>query len=275
MPRSIFSLGAAILGATIGLLASCGGDSQGSGGGDACPEGVVCGPGTGTGTATGTGTGTATGTGTGTGTQTGNEAWLCSPWERAEGASSDDATRTCIDLNASGSEDYKPVEAVTLPALDENYYRCNVEPILDRTCAQMGCHGVEPDLPNQIARSLRLYHRGRLRRAGYTIQGDPGCLNEPDYQSEDCIGSAECACASRPHLPMEWQCNFDAARGFALDAQGNPLGDMAQAELLTQPLKGGGLAHAGIKTWTETDTEYATIKAWLEGATLGSCNSAN
>jgi hypothetical protein len=266
--RSLVALAAV---AAFGAAAACGdGSGDASGGSDPCPDGI-CGTGTGTGTGTGSGTGTGTGTGTGS---TGCEAWICSPWD-TEG-NGNQATRTCVDQNACGSEDFKPAETADLPALDENFYRCNIEPILDKTCAHLGCHGVEPDLANgDPGRGLRTYHRGRLRATGYTLQGEQGCLNQPDQPSESCIGSIECACWTKPHLPVEWQRNFDAARGFGLGPDGSPLADMADSELLTQPLKGGGLAHAGIKVWQTADADYGSIKSWLEGATLGSCNTTN
>src|SRR4029077_19745773 len=82
-------------------------------------------------------------------------------WECASGrqpAGSDQGTRTCTDKNNVGTTVCKPSEGpVALPALDFNYYQCNVEPILDRGCAMMGCHGTER------GRQLRLYARGRLR----------------------------------------------------------------------------------------------------------------
>ncbi len=261
------AIGMSALSMTFGLIGCDDGESNAAT--NPCPDGI-CGTG-GTGTTTGQSMGGNTGAG---GSATGCEAWVCSPWDTL--GNGDMATRTCIDTNDCGSEMFKPAETATLPALDENFYRCNIEPILDASCAHLGCHGVEPNLAaGDPGRGLRVYHRGRLRVTGEIIQGEAGCLNQPDQSSEDCIGSTECACWTKPHLPIEWQRNFDATRGFGLDTAGNPIADSNASELLTQPLKGGGLAHAGIKVWDTTDADYQTISSWLDGATLPACNTTN
>lgn len=257
--------------------ASCSDDESASGTTDPCPNGI-CGSG-----ASGPGGGGVGAGGPGSGGSGGGAntcGWVCSPWDTQ--GNGDAATRTCLDVNGC-AEGAKPIESVTLPALDENYYRCNVEPILDRLCAQLGCHGVEPDLNAGIpGRALRTYHRGRLRITGDTLPGSPGCNNQPPQPSESCIGSIECACWVAPHTANEWQRNFDAARGFALDAvTGVELSDKAQSEMLTQPDKAGGLPHAGIKIWDSTDAgskqyaDYQTLLDWLGGTTLATCNSQN
>lgn len=262
------ALAVAVFGAAAGISTGCGGDdNENTGGSNPCPGGI-CGSGANDSSSNGSGA-------NGSGGEAGCiPAWVCSPWDTM--GNGDGATRTCVDTNNCGTETNRPTEAANLPALDENYYRCNVEPIMDRLCSQLGCHGREPDLANgDPGRGLRIYHRGRLRITGEIIQGEPGCLNQPDQNSEDCIGSVECACWTRPHTPTEWQRNYDAARGFALDAGGAPLMDATTSELLAQPLKGGGLPHAGIKVWNPSDANYQTIQAWLEGATLGNCGTTN
>lgn len=205
--------------------------------------------------------GATTGSGTGTSTASGGcvEAWLCTPWDT--GGNGDQATRVCTDQNGCGTTVNKPVETATLPALDRNYYECNVEPILDLSCAQLACHGTEQ------GRALRTYARGRLRITGQQINR---CT--VTVASESCIGSVVCECAG-PHLDVEWQRNYDAARGFGLDAQGNPYpaGQEDSSDLLFQP-KFGGAPHAGIHLFAEADADYQTIKSWLGGATLASCN---
>ena len=157
-----------------------------------------------------------------------------------------------------------------LPALDPEYYECNVEPVLVRNCSMMGCHGTE------TGRGYRIYARGRLRITGLSIT-EPGCLSAGTMSpSEDCIGNIECKCWSVPQIPIERRRSFDSARGFALDATGAALTDMTRSELLAQPLVGGGFAHAGIFMWSAGDAEYSAVKMWLEGATRGSaCNSGN
>lgn len=196
------------------------------------------------------------------------EVWVCGPWQTS--GTSDAATRTCNDTNACGTTARRPALSATLPALDFQFYECNVEPILDRGCAQLACHGSE------TGRALRVYARGRHRIAGETFI-EPGCLSAgTPHPSEECEGSIECRCWTLPHSAAEWRRNFDSARGFALDATGAPLSDATTSELLTQPLTGGGLAHAGIKFWRAGDPDYQTILSWLEGAALGrTCNSRN
>ncbi|MEZ4337510.1 MAG: hypothetical protein R3B82_12890 [Sandaracinaceae bacterium] len=205
------------------------------------------------------------------------EAWSCTPWQTD--GTSDAATRTCTDANACGTTTSRPMLSVTLPALDRELYECSVEPILDRGCAQLACHGTEE------GRALRTYARGRLRIT--TTPSDPpseqlhrlsSCLADPSIITppQDCIGSIECECWVLPHTPREWQRNFDAARGFALDPSGAPLADVTASELLRQPEVGGGFAHAGIHFWRPGDADYEAIRSWLSGATLGrTCNSGN
>jgi hypothetical protein len=196
------------------------------------------------------------------------EAWECSPWET--NGSSDNGTRTCVDKSACGTSDTKPIETATLPALDPQFYECSVEPIVVRGCSMLGCHGTE------TGRGYRLYARGRLRITGQTIT-EPGCLSAGTMSpSEVCIGNIECKCWSVPQMTVERRRSFDSARGFAIADDGTALPDMTQSQLLRQPQSGGGFAHAGISMWNAGDTDYNTIKMWLEGAQRGSaCNSMN
>lgn len=209
------------------------------------------------------------GTGTGTGGGTGCvENWLCTPWE-TDGVS-DAGTRTCTDLNGCGTTVDKPVEAATLPALDFDYYKCQVEPIFDRGCSQLGCHGAEN------GRALRTYSRGRLRITGETWY-EPNCLSTGQpRQSEDCTGSIECVCWSIPHSPAEWRKNYDAARGFGLQNDGTPwaVGDLADSELLIQPVY-GGKPHANVHLFNAGDADYNTILGWLSGNTAPPCHTGN
>ncbi|MFT3696197.1 MAG: hypothetical protein QM831_23865 [Kofleriaceae bacterium] len=199
------------------------------------------------------------------------EAWTCTAWQ-TDGAS-DSATRTCTDQNACGTSSTKPVETATLPALDPDYYECNVEPIVTRGCSMLGCHGTES------GRAYRVYARGRLRITGQTLVmpknmcGNAQPVNVP---TESCIGNIECACWQLPQLATERRRSFDSARGFDLDDNGQKLGDSTQALLLREPTTGGGFPHAGISMFQPTDADYTTIKSWLDGATLGhACNSMN
>jgi hypothetical protein len=179
------------------------------------------------------------------------------------------ATRVCTDMNACGTTANKPIESATLPALDPEYYECEVEPIVTHGCSMLGCHGSE-------SRAYRLYARGRLRISGETIT-ENGCLSQGTmYPSQNCIGSIECKCWTVPLLDIERQASFDSARGFALGDDGQPLADMSQSQLLAQPQVGGSYAHAGVHWWSTGDADYMKVKSWLEGATRSSaCNSGN
>jgi hypothetical protein len=142
---------------------------------------------------------------------------------------------------------------------------------MDRSCAQLACHGTETD------RALRIYARGRLRVTGETFV-EPGCLMAgTPHPSEECIGSIECRCWTLPHTASEWRRNYDSARGFGLAADGSPLaaGSEASSELIQQPLIGGGYAHAGIHMFADGSPEYLTLLRWLQGATLATCTTRN
>jgi hypothetical protein len=269
------SLGLTTGAIALGLLfTGCGsGESPtGTGGvGGSCSS-AFCGNSTSTSNATSGGTAATSGTGgdsstttTTATTTTGGvcvEAWQCTPWETD--GTSDDAKRTCSDLAKCGTTNTKPTEAAVLPKLDVDYYKCNVEPILDRSCAHMGCHGTE------TGRALRVYARGRLRHTGemlpQTTCGNPNGM----VLSDKCIGSIECGCFTAPHTATEWSRNFDAARGLDLDANGMPLpaGMEDTSDLIAQPIV-GGKAHAGVHLFAAADPEHATFKSWLGGATLG------
>lgn len=203
------------------------------------------------------------------GTMTCSESWTCTPWATA-GSGSNQATRTCTDKNACGTTLQKPAESAILPALDLNFYKCQVEPIFDNKCSQLACHGTETD------RALRIYSRGRLRNAAETFT-ETGCLAAGTKKpAADCIGSIECICWTGPHSPTEWQRNYDSARSFALDASGQRIAQGMEdtSELLAQPVI-GGKAHTGIHLFRKTDTDYQTIKQWLSGQTLATCNTTN
>ncbi|MBL8914028.1 MAG: hypothetical protein JNM17_25210 [Archangium sp.] len=228
--------------------------------GDGGAGGGTTGGGTTGGGTTGGGTtgGGTTGGGTGGGAAC-TEDWTCSPWSVA----SNMATRTCIDQNACGTTTNQPMLTATPPALDLNFYKCRVEPIFDRSCASVGCHG-------DLNRALRIFARGRLRNSEMVTRIAGGC-NPPipamfnlDVQ---CSQNKACDC-SRPHTATEWQLNFDSARGFAIG-----LASPADSELLTQPLVGTSFAHASRKFLHTTDADYQTILNWLQGNTLATCNT--
>jgi hypothetical protein len=177
-----------------------------------------------------------------------------------------------VDANACGTTALRPSEQAVLPALDFEFYQCEVEPIMNRKCSMLGCHGTEQ------GRALRLYSRGRLRITGDQLTTASGsCPTLPaSTPSEDCTGSIECRCYFAPHTENEWRRNFDSARGFALDAAGDPLGagNEDASELIAQPIV-GGKAHAGIHLFRDGDEEHETLRAWLAGASLETCDINN
>jgi hypothetical protein len=194
------------------------------------------------------------------------ESWLCTPWD---GKGTDNGTRVCTDSNNCPAMANKPATTATLPALDKNFFKCNVEPILDAKCSMMGCHGTE------TGRALRIYSRGKLRDASVPDAMIPpppnNCVVTPLAQ---CIGTNDCHCAG-PHAVQEWDRNYDASRGMMLNANGSPIaaGQADTSDLLQQPVV-GGKSHAGVHLFKLNDTEYTTIKSWLSGSTLASCNPA-
>ncbi len=195
------------------------------------------------------------------------EAWSCTPW--VTDGSSDTATRTCDDASHCGTTTTMPVTTTTLPALDPDYFECNVQPILDRDCSMLGCHGTD------AGRALRLYARGR-HRLGTGTYTEPACGTQRgmSFPWSHCEGSIECGCASLPRRPAEHRANFDSARSFALGPDGAPLADPSTSDLVRQPLYGGGLSHQNAHFWSTTDADYTTILGWLGGASLGhACNS--
>lgn len=125
-----------------------------------------------------------------------------------------------------------------LPALDEAYFRCRVQPILTKNCAQLACHGT-PD------RYYRIYARNRLR---YGIAGE--------------------AQRNSPLNEGERKFNFDATRAF-LNV------DKADESLvLKKPLESdaGGFYHGATKLGLSNvfpsveASEYQTVLKWIQGA---------
>lgn len=250
------------------VAAACDDAANTSSSSTGCPAQTICGDGGAGSTGNTTGSMTTTGgmtTTNSTGSGACVEDWECGPW--STNGTDDAGSRVCVDLNGCGTSTSKPVTTATLPQLDLNYYKCKVEPILDKGCAMMGCHGSD-------SRGLRTYSRGRYRLAGEMVTA--ACGGPPQTTDlKNCIGSIECACYIAPHTTNEWRRNFDSARGLLLDAAGQPLADSEQSELIQQPMEGTGKAHAGFKLFKSTDAEHATLKAWLDKQTLASCNTTN
>lgn len=226
--------------------AGCNNDSTGT---DPCPGGIC--------------TGSQDG-GADASSSTCTESWVCSTWTTS--GSGNQGTRVCTDTKSCGTTQLKPAETATLPALDLEYFKCNVQPILDHKCSQLGCHGTETD------RALRNYARGRLRNAEMIAAGACGANNPPTtiQLDQQCTGSLEGPCRSCPHTATEWRRNYDSARGFALDASLKPIpaGMEDTSELIAQPIV-GGKAHANVHLFKSGDADHTTLKQWLGGAKLG------
>jgi uncharacterized protein (TIGR03382 family) len=189
------------------------------------------------------------------------ENWVCTSWEAPNG--SDQATRSCVDANNKGTTECKPATTATLPALDFDYYKCRVQPIFQRGCGQLACHGTE------VERSFRIYSRGRWRN-NEMVANRGSCLEPSGFQYNlQTDGSGTVMCAGwYPHTATEFKKNFDSSRSFMLDVT-NPDDSL----LLREPAK-GGLPHAQVKLFSSTDADYQTIKSWLGGAKLGTtCNT--
>jgi len=188
------------------------------------------------------------------------ENWVCTSWEAPPG--SDQATRTCADQNKLGTTVCMPATTATLPALDLDYYKCNVQPILQRGCGQLGCHGTDTGHP------FRIYTRGRWRN-DQQVQAVTTCLDTGQIVNLQMKATATIMCEGwLPHTPEEWKKNFDSARSFMLGVT-NP-GD----SLLLREAATGGLPHAQVKLFAQGDADYQTISNWLGGAKLGTtCNT--
>lgn len=164
----------------------------------------------------------------------------CTSWQTACDGS-DRATRTCTPR--PGCTAPAPETTRDLPRLDEDFFRCRVQPVLDRGCDQMACHGTDTGRP------LRVYSRLSWRL--------PARFSGSDTRD-----------STAPLSSMEWCRNFDSARSFATS-------DPAASELVRQPLEplAGGLAHTGIHLFADTaDAEYRVLLDWLSGASLASCD---
>lgn len=218
-----------------------------------------CDGGGGSGGSAGGGTGGQGGGGGGSADAGCTEEWTCSAWDVSDAGT---AARTCTDVNGCGTTAKKPTTGpAPLPALDLSYFQCEVQPVLERGCGMLGCHGTETD------RAFRLYARGRLRHSEQVPQAST-CLGGgmKDLAAE---GTATVMCLGWSRLTAsEWRLNFDNARAFGLGAA-----TVADNELLTQPLAGNAKAHAGVKPFTLTDPAYLKLKAWLAGATAGPCDA--
>ncbi len=242
-------------GSVGGGAGAAGGGTAGAGGGATGGGGGAAGGGSASGGGSGTGGGSAGGGG-------GSCApdWSCSPWSTDGGT----ATRSCFDGNLCNDLTGKPAEGpLALPALDFNYYRCEVQPVLDRGCSMLGCHGTDTGRP------FRVYSRGRLRN-DQTVQQVPTCPIGPQMVNLQQAGSGTVMCVGWSRLTQqEWAKNFQSAQLQAVGAA-----TPADSDLLKQPTVGTAAAHANTKLFTPQDPGYLKVQAWLGGATASaSCDA--
>ena len=129
-------------------------------------------------------------------------------------------------------------EARPLPALDEAFFRCNVQPVLTKNCGALVCHG-------DGRRFFRIFGRNRLRLGGTEAERNAPLRDE------------------------ERRSNYDSARAF-VEAD-----EPHQSLLLMKPLdqRGGGYYHGGAVTFgkgdvfaDEKDPDYRVLVDWIEGA---------
>ena len=133
----------------------------------------------------------------------------------------------------------RELDAEVAPSeLDPHYFRCNVEPVLIKSCGQLACHG-------HTERFFRVFGRNRLR---YGLP--PEKRNEPLLDGE------------RSH-------NFASAAAF-VDRE-----EPALSLLLTKPLdqKAGGAYHGGANEYgmgdvylAKDEDDFAALAAWAAGA---------
>ncbi len=130
----------------------------------------------------------------------------------------------------SGLEDERP-----LPALDEPFFRCRVQPVLTKTCSTFACHG-------DARRYYNVFARNRLRAQGM----------EKDRNA--------------PLSLLERASNFEAARAFVQDS------DPRASWLLLKTLEQGGYFHRGARIFgggnvfaNREDPDFKVIEAWTLG----------
>jgi hypothetical protein len=133
----------------------------------------------------------------------------------------------------SGLQDPLPLST----SLDEAYFRCNVQPILTKSCAAYACHG-------SSVRYFKLFGRNRLRLGGSIAK-----LNAPMTESE-----------------RSW--NYDAARAMVDTTAPD------SSYLLLKPLDAaaGGYYHGGATFFgkgnvflTRADPDFIVLEKWVHG----------
>jgi hypothetical protein len=133
-------------------------------------------------------------------------------------------------------------DSVADPAamLDENVFKCSVQPILAKYCSYNACHGIAG--ANTIdGAALRVYTPGKLRATTPTNFND----------------------LVAPLTDAEQHANFESAAGFSWN-----LRSVDDNFLLRKPLpaSAGGYEHQGGPIWAGTsDPNYIAVRQWLAG----------
>src|SRR5207237_583328 len=120
-----------------------------------------------------------------------------------------------------------------LAALDRAFFDCEVQPILDRKCAFLACHG-------NRQQPLRLYSMGKLRS-----------IENPTLEQR----------SNTPLTDDERAANYESTRAIALSTvtQGQSF-----SLLILKPLdtSGNGAAHVGGRLFDPEAPDLLTLLAW-------------
>ena len=121
------------------------------------------------------------------------------------------------------------------PEPDYDEYVANVQPIVERSCSNLGCHG-------DLGRRLTFYTVEYLRAEPAV----PGAPLDPDR-----LTTAE----------LGW--NYDSLRARLIDEES---ADEARVLLKNLDPEAGGIVHAdGEVVWYATDApDYVAFRAWIE-----------
>jgi hypothetical protein len=144
-----------------------------------------------------------------------------------------------VALSAACSPITNDTVADPAAMLDENVFKCSVQPILAKYCSYNACHGIAGTTGAGAA--LRVYTPGKLR-------------SPP---------AADFNALVAPLTADEQHANFESAAGFSWN-----LRSVDDNFLLRKPLpsSAGGYEHQGGPIWSGTDDpNYIAIHQWLAG----------
>lgn len=150
-------------------------------------------------------------------------------------------------------------------SLDVDYFDTCVQPILDRGCSSLACHGSR----DASRTSFHIYALGRDRidsaadaPARELLAQLAACGGDPSVRTppQQCLADVSCECGGRGLTPLERSHNFESSRSVGFDASG-------RAELLDRPSY-GDTDHGNWFFWSPGDPDHETIRLWLSGAGL-------